>query len=149
MSRRRNVAVTRKPNGRAQRGVHPELLPPGEIKRLLDASAAGMRDASWGTALSRRYISGKITSSQFAAGKFWVELVMNYSAASLSPRLPKAVLGAPGGSPVDPDSAAGRREARRHARASADFLDGRHVLRLASREVERVVDDVRRLVSAS
>jgi len=47
-----------------------------------------------------------------------------------------------GGTPSDPDSDAGRHEAKRHEHAAAAYLEGRHVLRLAGAAAERVVDSV-------
>ena len=44
--------------------------------------------------------------------------------------------------PTDPDTATGAQEVARHERASAAYLEGRHALRLAGRDAERVVDDV-------
>ena len=85
----------------------------------------------------------QINASQFAAGKLWAELVANYSLAAQAPRPPRtALLDDAGGQPVDPDSAKGAKQARQHERACANYLEGRHALRLAGSEAERVVDSV-------
>ena len=93
--------------------------------------------------LGRLYLGSKITSSEYAAGKRWRELVANYSIACRSPSPPRTLsLDAVGGMPTDPDTATGAKEVARHERASAAYLEGRHVLRLAGPDAERVVDDV-------
>jgi len=145
MSRRKHLAV-RKPAGRiyGYGGNHTsELLPPTEIRRLVDAASAGLRDSIWSSTLGRLHLTGKISASQFSAGKRWAELVSNYSQACLGPRPPRTeALDHAGGTPADPDSAAGAREVRRHERATASYLEGRHALRLAGREAEHVVESV-------
>jgi hypothetical protein len=140
MSRRKHLAA-RTTSGKIVR--KNELLAPTAVRRLFDVAAAGLRDPVWSSQLGRLHVTGKITASEFAAGKHWATLVANYSIACQSPRAPRTVLlDATGGRPVDPDSDAGIKEARRHERASAQFAEGRHALRLAGREAERVVDDV-------
>ena len=97
-------------------------------------------DPVWGTILGRLYRDGKITSALFAAGKRWCELVADYSELLRSPKPPQTVLlDAIGGMSTDPDTESGRREVARHERASAAYLEGRHALRLAGRDAERVV----------
>jgi hypothetical protein len=118
-------------------------MAPTLVRRLVDVAAAGLRDPVWSSQLGRLHVTGKLDSSQFAAGKYWAQLVANYSVACQSPRAPQTVqLDATGGTPADPDSAAGIKEARRHERASAQFAEGRHVLRLAGPTAERVVESV-------
>lgn len=142
MSRRKHMAV-REPNGQARRRPYEQLPPPGEVKRLMDAALAGMRPPEWGTMLGRLYLSGKITSVQFVAGKRWAELATDYSQACQSPRAPRsAKLDPDGGTPPDPDSAKGRREARRHARMVDGYLDGSKLLARTGIAVARVVRDV-------
>ena len=110
---------------------------------MFDAAAAGLSDPIWGSMLGRLYRDGKITSALFAAGKRWAEVVADYSEALRSPKPPRtALLDAIGGRSTDPDTESGRREVRRHEHASAAYLEGRHVLRLAGRDAERVVDSV-------
>ena len=142
MSRRKPMAI-RNPCGRISRSDHQELLAPTQVRRLLDAAAAGLRDALWSTMLGRIHLAGKITAAQFAAGKRWAELVSDYSTACQSPRAPQTVLfDAKGGTPADPDSEKGAREAPRHERAVARYLEGRHALRLAGPHAECVVTSV-------
>ena len=101
-----------------------------------------MRDSTWGSALGRLYLTGRLTSSDFAAGKHWNSLVTDYSTCR-SPTPPRTLqLDAVGGTPADPDSDVGAREALRHRRATAAFLDGRHALRLAGAAAERAAADV-------
>ena len=116
---------------------------PFKFVGFLDAAAEGLRDPLWGSMIGRLHLNGKISSAELATAKHWARIVANYSAACCSPRPPRTVpLDAIGGTPVDPDSATGEREVRRHERASAAWLEGRNALRLAGRDAERVVDDV-------
>ena len=141
MSRRKHLAV-RRPSG-AISHKKSELLSPTEIRRLIEAASAGLRDSTWSSQLGRLHLANKITSAQFAAGKRWATLVADYAVACQCPHPPRsAQLDPIGGMPADPDSATGVREARRHERATANYLDGRRTLRLAGSEAERVVDSV-------
>lgn len=128
----------REPNGRIQR---QQLPPSSEVKRLRDAALSGMRDPTWGTELGRLYLVGKITAEMFAAGKRWGEMAVQYSQALCSPCPdPKAVcFDRSGGESPDPDSHEGRREARRHVRAIASFIDAHAALKTDSPPSERIV----------
>lgn len=141
MSRRKSLAQ-REPNGRPQR--EQQLPAPSEIRRLRDAALAGMRDPTWGTEIGRLYLVGKITSTMFAAGKRWAELASQYSHALCSPSPdPKAIsLDRTGAHHVDPDSPEGRKEARRHARAVASFIDAHVALKTHGTGSERIVRSV-------
>jgi hypothetical protein len=144
MSRRKHL-LARGSTGRLLRrdAGNTALLSPTEARRLFDAASAGLRDPVWATVLGRLYRDGKINSAQFAAGKRWAELVANYSIACRSPSPPRSLsLDAIRDMPIDPDTTTGVKEVARHERASAAYLEGRHVLRLAGRDAERVVDDV-------
>lgn len=144
MSRRKHLAV-RKPGGRIYSyGSQPsELLSPTEVRRLVDGAAMGLKDSTWSSTLGRLHLAGKLNASQLAAGKRWAELVSSYSQACQGPRPPRTKpLDAIGGTPADPDSEKGAREVRRHERATASYLDGRHALRLAGPTAERVVESV-------
>lgn len=138
MSRRKSLSQ-REPNGRIQRV--PQLPPASEVRRLRDAALAGMRDPMWGTELGRLYLVGKINTSMYAAGKRWAELSVRYSQALCSPSPdPKAVLfDKAGGESPDPDSYEGRKEARRHEKAVASFIDAHVALMSASAASERAV----------
>jgi hypothetical protein len=145
MSRQKHL-LARKPGGRLKPTRDPSLLSPIETKRLMDAASAGLRDAVWGTPLGRLHVTGKISAAQFSAGKRWIELSADYSTACQSPLKPRTTqLDAVGGSPADPDSATGQREARRHEKATAAYLEGRHALRLAGIEAERAVNNTCKL----
>lgn len=93
--------------------------------------------------LGQLYLRGKIASSELSAGQYWCQLVAGYADACQCPREPQTQslerggIGAP-----DPDSLAGISEARKHERAMAAYLDGRHALRLAGTEAERLVGAV-------
>ncbi len=137
MTRRKTMAQ-REPNGRVQRV--PEHSP-SEVRRLRDAALSGMRDPLWGTELGRLYLVGKITTPMYAAGKRWSELSVKYSQALCSPSPdPKAVcFDRSGGESPDPDSYEGRKEARRHERAVASYIDAHAALKTASVTAERIV----------
>lgn len=141
MARRKSLA-RREPNGRIQR--EPQLPAPSEVRRLRDAALTGMRDPTWGTEIGRLYLAGKVSSLGFAAGRRWAELASLYSQALCSPSPdPKAVcLDRMGGESIDPDSHEGRREARRHVRAVASFIDAHAALKSTSAAAERFVRHV-------
>ena len=141
---RRKVLSQREPNGQTKRSMRePEFPSPGEVSRLRDAALAGLRDPIWGTCLGLLYLNGKLTASQFAAGKRWTELAQDYSAAQLSPRAPRSAnLDPQGGTTLDPDSAKGVREARRHARTVHGYLGAVEVLKRTGEAPRLAVRDV-------
>ena len=148
MSRRRNCFAARQSDGRiarASRPSSPELMSPTEARRLAEAASSGLRQAVWSSQIGRLYVVGKISSSQFAAAERWASLVADYAVACQAPSQPRSMMldaVGRGGTPADPDSESGAREARRHQRATASYLDGRHALRLAGPTAERVVESV-------
>jgi len=85
MSRRKPLA-RRGSTGRIIHNRDPELLPPTEVRRLVEAASAGLRDPIWCSEIGRLHLVGKITSAQFAAAKRWTELAASYSQACQSPR---------------------------------------------------------------
>ena len=135
MPKRKSLA-RREPNGRVQREPNAQrdqhrLTATSEVKRLRDAALLGMRDPLWGTEIGRLYLTGKITAAAFAAGTRWAEQAVQYSQALCSPSPdPRAVsFDRSGGDSLDPDSYDGRREARRHERAVASFIDAHVALK--------------------
>ena len=138
---RRKVMAARELNGRIKRESH--LPSPSEVTRLRDAALAGMRDPIWGSTLGWLYLSGKISSLQFAAGKRWNELAADYSSACLSPRAPRSAnLDPKGGTAPDPDSPSGRREARRQVLTLEDYQEASGLLKRLGAPVARAVVDV-------
>jgi hypothetical protein len=141
MSRRKSLAICH-PCGRIKPG-EDHLLAPTQIRRLFEAAADGLRDPIWASQLGRLFMAGKLTSADLAAAKRWVELVAAYSRACQSPRQPSTVLmDAAGGTPADPSSEVGIKEARRHEKDSANFVEGKDTLRRAGLNVEGVVESV-------
>lgn len=139
---RRKALASREPNGRP-RPPRPDLMSPTEVRRMLDASALGMRDRVWGCPLGILHLRGKLTATQFAAGMHWAKLSAEYSAASQSPRAPRsAALDPKGGTPPDPDSPRGVREARAHARTMGSYTTGLSLLRSLGEAVGGAVADV-------
>jgi hypothetical protein len=138
-----NGRIQREPNGKAQRDQY-RLTATSEVKRLRDAALLGMRDPLWGTEIGRLYLTGKITATAFAAGKRWAEQAVQYSQALCSPAPdPRAVsFDRSGGDVLDPDSYDGRREARRHERAVASFIDAHVALKSIGGASERAVRHV-------
>lgn len=127
MSRRKAVAVRH--TGGKLRQV-PPLPSPSEVTRLRDAALAGLRDPVWGSTLGWLFLSGKVSAVQFAAGKRWVELAADYSAACCGPKqVRSAKLDPAGGTSPDPDSPKGLREARRHVLAVEQYLEGSELLK--------------------
>jgi hypothetical protein len=146
MGKRKNL-VRREANGKPQRAraQHREqaLPPPTETRRLMDAAVAGMRPAEWGTMLGRLYLAGRISETQYAAGRRWCRMVEEYAQATLAPRAPRtAALDPSGGTSPDPDTASGAREARRHARKVEDYESGIVALGHAGAASVRVVEAV-------
>lgn len=125
---RRKVLAKREPSGKVQRT--PPLPSATEVSRLRDAALAGLRDPVWGTMLGRLYLAGKISGVQFAAGKRWSDLAADYSAICLSPKTSRTVaLDPKGGTPSDPDSAKGVREAQRHSQITHQYLAALAILK--------------------
>jgi hypothetical protein len=143
MTRRKPLAA-RTPSGQISRSRPPPEGPsPAEVARLRDAALSGMRDAVWASSLGRLYLTGNLTSAQFAAGKRWAELVEQYTAACLSPRQPRSARLERGeGTAIDPDSATGTKEARRHVKAVLSYLTARKVLALMGDAPQAAVRDV-------
>ena len=141
MSRRKVMAV-RHPGGSIKQKPS-ELMSPAEVRRLAEQASLGLRDAVWSTQLGRIYLAGKVSASEFSAGKHFSELTANYSSACQSPLPPRTpLLERANQHAADPDSEKGLREVRRHERATAQFLAGRHALRTAGPGAERVVEAV-------
>jgi hypothetical protein len=139
MSKRKHLAA-RTPNGRLARRVADTMMPPTQIKRLLDAAADGLRDGMWGSSLGRLYLTQKISAGELSAGQHWAMLVTEYSQACRSPKPPSTVqLEKLGGSSIDPDSEQGVLEVERHEKISARYLAGRNALRIAGGAAERAV----------
>ena len=141
-TRRKHLAI-REPNGRAKRSPLPRMLAPSEVRRLRDAAMAGLRAAEWGTCLGWIYLEKHITESQYAAGRLWGEIMQDYHTATQGPKSPRtANLDPSGGTPVDPDSALGHREAHRHVLAVNMAQRGILALKLIGDPVRSVVVDV-------
>lgn len=130
----------REPNGRHQRGRGEREYPPTQVKRLRDAAMVGLRDPEWGTELGRLYLEGTITASMYAAGKDWREKAGKYvnSIGVFPIRSPSAEPGR-GGSPPDPDSPEGQKQAAREANAMERFFEAHHVLLSAGKMAEGAV----------
>src|SRR6478672_2725498 len=129
MSRRKPLAV-RKPCGRISSSGKTELISPAEVRRLVTAAANGMRSAEWSSSLGRLLLVNKIEPAQYSAGRHWAILVSEYSRACQSPAQPRSIeMDRTGGTPADVGSVVGEKEAKRHEKASKDYVQGRDVLR--------------------
>jgi hypothetical protein len=143
--RRQKLVLVREPNGRSSRSVDEKEYAPVRVRRLLDASMAGMADAEWGTALGRLYVRGKLTAPLYAAGKRWSERVAKYHMAIDAPQPnPKALVleGRMGGTPPDPDSDEGKKRVERDHQSVTDFLTAHGVLIGAGMLAEAMVRNV-------
>jgi hypothetical protein len=102
-----------------------------------------MRDAVWGSTLGYLFLAGKINALQFAAGKRWNELAADYARATLAPKQPRSAnLDPKGGTPADPDSPQGRREARRQVLTLEDYQEALGVLKRLGGRVALIVSDI-------
>jgi len=141
MSRRKTLAQ-REASGRVKRNA-PQLPSPIEVVRLRDAALMGLRDSIWGSTLCWLFLTGKIDGAMFAAGKHWLRLVADYDEACLAPREPGTVaLDPEGGTPADPDSPRGRRQARRHVFAVEDYEQALAVLKRCPAGILAVVEAI-------
>lgn len=143
MAKRKNRLVyVREPNGRLSRAGKERESAPAQVKRLRDAALAGMRDSQWGTELGRLFLGGTITEEMYAAGKWWAEKAAQYCTAINAPlpfpRSASLDVGR-GNQSADPDSEAGREEARRHRGAVLVFLEAHAALMGAGMLAERAV----------
>jgi hypothetical protein len=78
MSKRKHLAL-RTSSGKIARRVADTMLPPTQIRRLLDAASTGLRDGMWGSTLGRLYLTQKIAAAELSAGQHWATLVTEYS----------------------------------------------------------------------
>ena len=137
---RRKVLAHREPNGKPQRTRPAELMSPTEARRLMDAARTGLKDPVWGTTLGWLHLSGKLTTTQFAAGKRWAEVAAEYSEACQGPKQPRSAnLNSAGGEPSDPDSLQGAKEAKGHTRALHRYIGALEVIRRTGEAPARAV----------
>jgi len=140
MTRRKNL-VHRQPNGQPRR--QPMMLPPTEVRRMIDAEIVEKRKPEWGSSLGRLVLARRITETQYSAGKRWAELVEQYSIACQAPQPPRSArLERGGGEDADPNSLQGVKEARRHAQTKKAYLEASAALRLMGKAAEAAVTDV-------
>lgn len=115
----------REPSGRPQR---ERLASPAEIRRLREAAWRGLRDPEWGTELGRLFLESSLTPLQYAAGRrFQRELAAYHSAIGAFP-VRAISLESHRSTPPDPDSPAGKAQARREAEAIETFFEAHAVL---------------------
>jgi hypothetical protein len=144
MTRRKSLAH-REPSGKVRRPARadPTLPSPTEVTRLRDAALAGMRDAVWSSPLGWLYLSGRLSGSQFAAGKKWATLARDYSAACQAPKTPRSANLEPGGGqPPDPDSERGRREAQQHAHTLHQYIAALATLNVSGTPARKAVEAI-------
>lgn len=138
---RRRSAAKRFPSGKPHR--QPQLPAPIEARRMMEAAAVGMRDSVWGSMLGMLYVSGKLTSVQFQAGRRWTELISGYSLAMQAPKPPRsALLVREGGAAADVDSERGCREVKRHEIVIDGYLGGHRALEYNGPNTIRIVNNV-------
>jgi len=112
-----------------------EITSPTELRRLRDAALSDVRSADWGSEIGRLHLTNRLNSAELSTAKRWFELVNAYSIAYRSPTQPRSVLfDVGGGQPSDPTSEeAGLREAKKHERTVADWIQDRDALRKAGK----------------
>lgn len=119
----------RTPRGRLSEAGKRRQHGPTEVKRLRDAALRRMADPEWGTELGRLYLCGSITEIMYVAGKKWRELAAKYRKAfEAFPVRSASVEMGRGGSDPDPESPAGRAQAKREAKTEEDFFKAHAVL---------------------
>ena len=139
----------REPSGRLSRlsDMSIEECSPSQVKRLRDAAMRQMCDPEWGTELGRLFLSGRISASQFSAGKWFSMLSMAARNAIHPPAEPtqSAFLPKNGGHAPDPDSDKGRKQAHHDREAVSAFMEAHAALigagMLAERAVRRICED--------
>ena len=142
----KRIVTAREPNGRRSR-TDPETLrdamSPAQVVRIRDEIAKRARDPTWGFALGTAYLDGKITSSEFSAGKRLDELIAAHRLATSAPSPhPKTssleFVGTT--TPPDPDSEAGRKDSAKSIKIMSEFKEVRETLTDCGKRVE---EDVR------
>lgn len=140
--RKNRLMIIKEPSGRYSRAKEDREFAPAEVKRLRDAAMSGMRDEEWGTELGRLFLEGTISGKMYAAGKWWRKKAADYLSAIDAP--------APGlkpqkfefgslGTPPDPDSFAGKEQAKADNDAVVEFLGAHAALLGAGALAERAV----------
>lgn len=139
--RKRHLNVVRRNDGKA---VSPQPTPAGEIKRLVEASLAGMRQPEWGTVYGQLLLGRKITPEQFNAAKRWDQAAVAYQAAIAAPGRMKALSlerGINAHAP-DPDTTEGELAAARDRRVVGQYLKAQSALSAAGKMAELAVRSV-------
>lgn len=147
MARRKGSGMTivREPSGRLSRAVDAALAvaAPGEIKRLRDAALRGMADEEWGTELGRLFLTGKIDAVQYATGKKWGRLIVEYHRAiGCPPPYPKSgyfLDQMDKGAEPDPDSEEGKKRAKKARQVIDAMMEAHAVLFGAGKLAEYAV----------
>jgi hypothetical protein len=141
MAGRRKVMAKRTASGRISvKGAVVEMATPSEVYRLREGAKSGLRAAEWGTMLGLLNLRGQISDRQYAAGKRWTALTEDYATACQAPQVPSSArLDATRSATADCDSDAGRREARRHARITAAYIEALQALEALGRLPLRLV----------
>lgn len=142
MAGRQRLAGARYPSGNRRREDRNQEYSPSAVKRRTDAAMVGMCDAEWGTVIGLYYLSGKLTSREYSAGKRWADVWAEYCSATgiPSPDPRSLVIGAPTRSePPDPESHAGAAAARRAKRARKKFEEAHAVLLKCGMQAEAAV----------
>ena len=137
--RKRKIGVERYPGGQIRR--EPEAPPPALVKRATVMSLMGLAAPEYGTILGLYFLQRTIDGHQYEAGKRFAELRRSYSGCVGGPKPPAAVnLGdSVRNAPIDPESAAGEREAVRQVDILQKYNDAHSALRQAGHGVEEVV----------
>lgn len=134
--RKRKVGVERYPSGQVKR--EEEAPPPALVKRASLMGLMGLADPVYGSILGIYFLRRIIDGYQYEAGKRFSDLRRQYEATVSGPKPPSSVdvAGASRNAPIDPESAAGEREAERHVDIMKRYHDAHTALRNVGNGVE-------------
>ena len=122
-------SVPRTPSGQPSRAAgsrpEPKGLPPATVKRLIAIDAKRVEGAEYGTPVGRMVLEGGITTEQYLAARQWDRRSRLYWPAICAPAPdPQAArIGKARGTPPDPSSAAGKKQANRERNVVDSFRE--------------------------
>jgi hypothetical protein len=79
-SRKTGLSPRREPNGRLSRSTEDIVEPvsPAQARRMRDAAALGVIGPEWGSTIGRLFVVGKISATEFEAGRRWGLFMAEY-----------------------------------------------------------------------
>lgn len=134
--RKRKVGVERFPSGQIKKDE--EAPSPALVKRATLMSMIGLAAPEFGTVMGLYFLSRRIDGYQYEGAKRYADLLSQYYGCVGGPKRPSSVDmgGTIKNAPIDPESAAGEREAQRHIDVLQRYNDAHAALNRAGRGVE-------------